>query len=57
EKELILLMVKAADLEISMHGDYYGMLIEPKKISKALEKESWVDDMQEELLQFEQQKV
>ncbi|GJR06505.1 putative ribonuclease H-like domain-containing protein [Tanacetum coccineum] len=25
-KELILLMVKAADLEISMHGDYYGML-------------------------------
>ncbi|GJR65549.1 hypothetical protein Tco_0011614 [Tanacetum coccineum] len=26
EKELILLMVKAADLEISMHGDYYGML-------------------------------
>ncbi|GJS43581.1 hypothetical protein Tco_0568624 [Tanacetum coccineum] len=27
EKELILLMVKAADLEISMHGDYYGMLI------------------------------
>ncbi|GJV29983.1 hypothetical protein Tco_1386431, partial [Tanacetum coccineum] len=27
EKELILLMVKAADLEISMHGDYYGMLV------------------------------
>ncbi|GJW16555.1 hypothetical protein Tco_0023991 [Tanacetum coccineum] len=26
EKELILLIVKAADLEISMHGDYYGML-------------------------------
>ncbi|GKA06123.1 putative ribonuclease H-like domain-containing protein [Tanacetum coccineum] len=26
EKELILLMVKAADLEISMHGDYYEML-------------------------------
>ncbi|GJW84561.1 ribonuclease H-like domain-containing protein [Tanacetum coccineum] len=26
EKELILLMVKAADLEISMLGDYYGML-------------------------------
>ncbi|GKC69762.1 hypothetical protein Tco_1115645, partial [Tanacetum coccineum] len=26
EKKLILLMVKDADLEISMHGDYYGML-------------------------------
>ncbi|GKF73955.1 hypothetical protein Tco_0220287, partial [Tanacetum coccineum] len=25
---------------------------EPKKISKALEDESWVDAMQEELLQF-----
>ncbi|GJZ49060.1 hypothetical protein Tco_0603250 [Tanacetum coccineum] len=32
EKELILLMVKAADLEISMHGDYYGMLVtDPKR--------------------------
>ncbi|GJW83822.1 putative ribonuclease H-like domain-containing protein [Tanacetum coccineum] len=30
---------------------------EPKKISKALEDESWVDVMQEELLQFEIQKV
>ncbi|GKF65652.1 hypothetical protein Tco_0192169, partial [Tanacetum coccineum] len=27
--------------------------IEPKTISQALEKESWVDAMQEELLQFE----
>ncbi|GJR29089.1 hypothetical protein Tco_1105321 [Tanacetum coccineum] len=27
EKKLILLMVKAADLEISMHGDYYGMMV------------------------------
>ncbi|GJX89116.1 hypothetical protein Tco_0341130 [Tanacetum coccineum] len=27
EKELILLMVKAADLEISMHGDYYGLFV------------------------------
>ncbi|GJZ79165.1 putative ribonuclease H-like domain-containing protein [Tanacetum coccineum] len=31
--------------------------IEPKKISKALEDESWVDAMQEELLQFKIQKV
>ncbi|GKA18432.1 hypothetical protein Tco_0698347 [Tanacetum coccineum] len=32
EKELILVMVKAADLEISMHGDYYGMLVtDPKR--------------------------
>ncbi|GJY82098.1 ribonuclease H-like domain-containing protein [Tanacetum coccineum] len=31
--------------------------IEPKKISKALEDESWVDPMQEELLQFKIQKV
>ncbi|GJX64356.1 putative ribonuclease H-like domain-containing protein [Tanacetum coccineum] len=30
--------------------------IEPKKISKALEDESWVDAMQEELLQFKIQK-
>ncbi|GJS36591.1 putative ribonuclease H-like domain-containing protein [Tanacetum coccineum] len=30
---------------------------EPKKISKALEDESWVDAMQEELLQFKIQKV
>ncbi|GJX64484.1 putative ribonuclease H-like domain-containing protein [Tanacetum coccineum] len=32
-------------------------LIEPKKISEALKDESWVDDMQEELLQFKLQKV
>ncbi|GKB40101.1 retrovirus-related pol polyprotein from transposon TNT 1-94 [Tanacetum coccineum] len=32
-------------------------LIEPKKISEALEDESWVDAMQEELLQFKIQKV
>ncbi|GKC10186.1 putative ribonuclease H-like domain-containing protein [Tanacetum coccineum] len=31
--------------------------IEPKKISQALEDESWVDAMQEELLQFKIQKV
>ncbi|GKF43622.1 hypothetical protein Tco_0130174, partial [Tanacetum coccineum] len=31
--------------------------IEPKKISQALEDKSWVDDMQEELLQFKIQKV
>ncbi|GJV24931.1 putative ribonuclease H-like domain-containing protein [Tanacetum coccineum] len=31
--------------------------IEPKKISKALEDKSWVDAMQEELLQFKIQKV
>ncbi|GKA56992.1 putative ribonuclease H-like domain-containing protein, partial [Tanacetum coccineum] len=31
--------------------------IEPKKISKALEDESWVDAIQEELLQFKIQKV
>ncbi|GKE58176.1 ribonuclease H-like domain-containing protein [Tanacetum coccineum] len=30
---------------------------EPKKISEALENESWVDSMQEELLQFKIQKV
>ncbi|GJU88582.1 putative ribonuclease H-like domain-containing protein [Tanacetum coccineum] len=33
------------------------MNIEPKKISQALEDESWVDAMQEELLQFKIQKV
>ncbi|GJU14284.1 putative ribonuclease H-like domain-containing protein [Tanacetum coccineum] len=33
------------------------MNIEPKKISQALEDESWVDVMQEELLQFNIQKV
>ncbi|GKA10096.1 hypothetical protein Tco_0689529, partial [Tanacetum coccineum] len=27
DKELVLLMVKAAELEIRMHGDYYGMVI------------------------------
>ncbi|GJU42773.1 putative ribonuclease H-like domain-containing protein [Tanacetum coccineum] len=31
--------------------------VEPKKISEALEDESWVDAMQEELLQFKIQKV
>nr|GEX38452.1 putative ribonuclease H-like domain-containing protein [Tanacetum cinerariifolium] len=31
--------------------------VEPKKISQALEDESWVDAMQEELLQFQIQKV
>nr|GEW86523.1 hypothetical protein [Tanacetum cinerariifolium] len=33
------------------------MNIEPKKISQALEVESWVDAMQEELLQFKTQQV
>ncbi|GKE49985.1 putative ribonuclease H-like domain-containing protein, partial [Tanacetum coccineum] len=32
EKELILLMAKAADLEINMHGDYYGLFVtDPKR--------------------------
>ncbi|GJX14648.1 hypothetical protein Tco_0206406 [Tanacetum coccineum] len=32
EKELKLLMVKGADLEISMHGDYYGLFVtDPKR--------------------------
>ncbi|GJW93347.1 retrovirus-related pol polyprotein from transposon TNT 1-94 [Tanacetum coccineum] len=32
EKELILLMFKAADLEISMHGDYYELFVtDPKR--------------------------
>ncbi|GKG38775.1 hypothetical protein Tco_0460487, partial [Tanacetum coccineum] len=32
EKELVLLMVKAADLEISMHGDNYGLFVtDPKR--------------------------
>ncbi|GJZ87071.1 putative ribonuclease H-like domain-containing protein [Tanacetum coccineum] len=46
------------------HKDFHHCLFacflsqhEPKKISKALEDESWVDAMQEELLQFEIQKV
>ncbi|GJV20600.1 putative ribonuclease H-like domain-containing protein, partial [Tanacetum coccineum] len=46
------------------HKDFHYCLFacflsqhEPKKISKALEDESWVDAMQEELLQFEIQKV
>ncbi|GKA38252.1 ribonuclease H-like domain-containing protein [Tanacetum coccineum] len=46
------------------HKDFHHCLfacflsqIEPKKISQALEEESWVDAMQEELLQFELQKV
>nr|GEV77831.1 hypothetical protein [Tanacetum cinerariifolium] len=34
-----------------------GAVIEPKKISQALEDESWVDVMQEELLQFKTQQV
>ncbi|GJW57268.1 putative ribonuclease H-like domain-containing protein [Tanacetum coccineum] len=37
-------------------GDPYST-IEPKKISQTLEDESWVDAMQEELLQFKIQKV
>ncbi|GJW05804.1 putative ribonuclease H-like domain-containing protein [Tanacetum coccineum] len=46
------------------HKDFHHCLFacflsqhEPKKISEALEDESWVDAMQEELLQFEIQKV
>nr|GFB19128.1 putative ribonuclease H-like domain-containing protein [Tanacetum cinerariifolium] len=35
----------------------FSSQIEPKKISQALEDESWVDVMQEELLQFQIQKV
>nr|GEY99467.1 putative ribonuclease H-like domain-containing protein [Tanacetum cinerariifolium] len=36
--------------------DIFATLMEPKKISQALEDESWVDVMQEELLQFQIQK-
>ncbi|GKA16503.1 putative ribonuclease H-like domain-containing protein [Tanacetum coccineum] len=36
---------------------YFLSQIEPKKISEALEDESWVDAMQEELLQFKIQEV
>ncbi|GJX25259.1 putative ribonuclease H-like domain-containing protein [Tanacetum coccineum] len=46
------------------HKDFHHCLfacflsqVEPKKISEALEDESWVDAMQEELLQFKIQKV
>ncbi|GJX23972.1 putative ribonuclease H-like domain-containing protein [Tanacetum coccineum] len=46
------------------HKDFHHCLfacflsqLEPKKISEALEDEGWVDAMQEELLQFEIQKV
>ncbi|GKF97866.1 hypothetical protein Tco_0293687, partial [Tanacetum coccineum] len=46
------------------HKDFHQCLfacflsqIEPKKISQALEDESWVNAMQEELLQFKIQKV
>ncbi|GJY28876.1 ribonuclease H-like domain-containing protein [Tanacetum coccineum] len=43
EKELMLLMVKAADLEISMHGDYYGMLIQDYALWEVIENgNSWV---------------
>ncbi|GKE68520.1 putative ribonuclease H-like domain-containing protein [Tanacetum coccineum] len=49
---------------INNHKDFQHCLFacflsqhEPKKISEALEDESWVDAMQEELLQFEIQKV
>ncbi|GJV42307.1 putative ribonuclease H-like domain-containing protein [Tanacetum coccineum] len=35
----------------------FSQKLQPKKISEALEDESWVDAMQEELLQFEIQKV
>nr|GEV77358.1 retrotransposon protein, putative, unclassified [Tanacetum cinerariifolium] len=47
--------------EISRNGIFtsasYDDEVEPKKISQALKDESWVDDMQEELLQFKIQKV
>nr|GEZ40877.1 retrovirus-related Pol polyprotein from transposon TNT 1-94 [Tanacetum cinerariifolium] len=35
----------------------YKVLMEPKKVSQALDDESWVEAMQEELLQFSLQKV
>ncbi|GJS00312.1 hypothetical protein Tco_0316820 [Tanacetum coccineum] len=41
-KELILLMVKAADLEISMHGDYYGMLVDPQGFEGNLKMEVYL---------------
>ncbi|GJU80077.1 putative ribonuclease H-like domain-containing protein [Tanacetum coccineum] len=49
---------------ITNHKDHQNCLLacflsqkEPKKISQALEDESWVEAMQEELLQFQLQKV
>ncbi|GKE73907.1 hypothetical protein Tco_1535948, partial [Tanacetum coccineum] len=58
EKELILLMVKDANLEISMHGDYYGMLNRsrrgintkpPKdKNQRAFVRGSWSDSGEED---------
>ncbi|GJW30006.1 putative ribonuclease H-like domain-containing protein, partial [Tanacetum coccineum] len=39
------------------HKDFFLSQNEPKKISEALEDKSWVDAMQEELMQFKIQKV
>ncbi|GJU41390.1 putative ribonuclease H-like domain-containing protein [Tanacetum coccineum] len=42
--------------KVSKSSGSYAFVIEPKKISDALEDESWVNSMQEELLQFKIQK-
>ncbi|GJT01215.1 hypothetical protein Tco_0822384 [Tanacetum coccineum] len=34
-KELVLLMVKAAELKIRMHGDYYGMMMLPRMTTQS----------------------
>ncbi|GKF91866.1 hypothetical protein Tco_0275567, partial [Tanacetum coccineum] len=60
----MLLLVMFKSKERNNHKDFQHCLFacflsqnEPKKISEALEDESWVDAMQEELLQFKIQKV
>nr|GEV31114.1 hypothetical protein [Tanacetum cinerariifolium] len=45
------------DLSMPHFEDIYASLMEPKKISQALEDKSWVDAMQEEFLQFQIQKA
>ncbi|GJS41245.1 putative ribonuclease H-like domain-containing protein [Tanacetum coccineum] len=62
--ELKLLFSNVQKQKRTNHKDFHHCLFacflsqhEPKKISEALEDESWVDAMQEELLQFKIQKV
>ncbi|GJT03791.1 hypothetical protein Tco_0838253 [Tanacetum coccineum] len=43
--------------EAKVYYQLWSSCLKPKKISEALEDESWVDAMQEELLQFEIQQV
>ncbi|GJW00911.1 ribonuclease H-like domain-containing protein [Tanacetum coccineum] len=57
---LILVMFKHREKSKDFHHCLFACFLsqhEPKKISEALEDESWVDAMQEELLQFEIQKT